>query len=167
PITDMYYEGDTIVQYFQKMKLKWNPTLARIQVDELGTIYVTVFNNIIPDNFEKRVDTDISLPAELDVVVELSNLTISAQKTQNISVLVLDKGTKNPLSSAEIRVQLYSDGGVSIEGDALNAVTDDNGRVNLEVLLSGISPSSWITVRAEVAYHGVEGIGENFFLVRR
>ena len=79
----------------------------------------------------------------------------------------MDEGTKNPLSSAEIQVKLYGDGGVSIEGDALNTITDDNGRANFEVMLTGISPSSWITVRAEVTYRGVTGIGENFFLVRR
>ena len=130
-------------------------------------VYVTVFNNVIPDNFEKRVDTEVDLPTALDVVVELGELTISSQKAQTISILVLDDSTNDPVSGVEVRVKLYYTGGESIEGDVLSAVTDKNGRADLEVLLSGVSPSSWITVRADVSYRGVKGIGENFFLVRR
>jgi hypothetical protein len=167
PITEMYFEGDTIVQYFQNMKLIWDPALSRIRVAELGTVYVTVFNNVIPDTFEKRIDTDADLPAALDIVVELGDLTISSQKSQAISVLVLDEGSHDPITGVEVRVKLYRAGGEDIEGDVLSAVTDKNGRANIEVLLSGINPSAWITVRAEVLYRGVEGIGENFFLVRR
>ena len=167
PITEMYYEGDTIVQYFQNMKLVWDPALSKIHVDELGTVYMTVFNNVIPDNFEKRVDTDVDLPAALDVVVELGDLTISSQKPQAISVLVLDEGSNDPIAGVEVRVKLYRAGGEDIEGDVLSAISDENGRANIEVLLSGIKPSSWITVRAEASYQGVAGIGENFFLVRR
>lgn len=167
PISEMYYEGDTIVQYFQHMKLKWDPALSRIRVDELGSVYITVFNTIIPDNFSKRVDTDVDEPAALDVVVELGELTISAQKTQTISVLVLDEGSLDPVNGVEVRVKLYRAGGQDIEGDVLTVVTGQDGWAHLEVMLSGINPSSWITVRAEVSYQGVGGIGENFFLVRR
>jgi hypothetical protein len=167
PITEMYFEGDAIVQYFQNMKLEWDPALSKIRVAELGTVYITVFNSVIPDTFEKRVDTDVDLPTALDVVVELGQLTISAQKPQTISVLVLDDGSHDPIVGVEVRVKLYRAGGEDIDGDVLSAVTNENGRADIEVLLSGISPSSWITVRAEVSYKGVDGIGENFFLVRR
>ena len=167
PITEMYYEGDTIVQYFEHMKLMWDLSMSEIRVDELGTVYVTVFNTVIPDNFEKRVDTEVDLPTALDIVVELGDLTISSQKTQTISVLVLDESTNDPVAGADVYVKLYSAGGESIEGDVLSTVTDKDGRANLEVLLSGIRPSAWITVRADVSYKGVAGIGENFFLVRR
>jgi hypothetical protein len=167
PITEMYFEGDTIVQYFQNMKLMWDPALSQIRVDELGTVYMTVFNNVIPDTFEKRVDTGVDVPAALDVVVELGDLTISSQKSQTISTLVLDAGSNDPITGVEVRVKLYRAGGQDIEGDVLSAVTDENGRANIEVLLSGINPSAWITVRAEVSYRGIAGIGENFFLVRR
>ncbi len=167
PITEMYFEGATIVQYFQHMKLMWDPALSEIQVDGLGTVYVTVFNNVIPDNFEKRVDTEVDHPAALDVVVELGDLTISSQKTQTISVLVLDEGNNDPVAGVEVRVKLYRAGGEDINGDMLSAVTDSDGRVDMEVLLSGVRPSSWITVRADVSYRGMTDIGENFFLVRR
>ena len=167
PITEMYFEGDAIVQYFQNMKLVWDPALSKIRVDELGTVYMTVFNNVIPDTFEKRVDTEVDSPVALDLVVELGDLTISSQKSQAISVLVLDEGSHDPIAGVEVRVKLYRAGGEDIEGDVLSAVTDKDGRANIEVMLSGITPSSWITVRAEVSYRGVAGIGENFFLVRR
>jgi len=167
PITEMYFEGDTIVQYFQHMKLIWDPALSEIRVDGLGTVYVTVFNNVIPDNFEKRVDTEGDLPAALDVVVELGDLTISSQKTQTISVLVLDEGNNDPVAGVEVRVKLYRAGGEDIDGDVLSSVTDSDGRADMGVLLSGVRPSSWITVRADVSYRGMTDIGENFFLVRR
>ena len=167
PITEMYFEGDTIVQYFQHMKLIWNPALSEISVDELGTVYLTVFNNVVPDNFAERVDTDVDSHIALNVVVELGDLTISSQKPQTISVLVFDKVTNDPAAGVEVRVKLYRSGGDDIAGDLLSATTDAQGRANMEVLLSGIGPSSWITVRADVAYHGVTAIGENFFLVRR
>lgn len=167
PITEMYFEGDTIVQYFQHMKLFWDPASSEIRVDELGTVYLTVFNNVVPDNFEKRVDTEVDSHVALDVVVELGDLTISSQKTQTISVLVLDEGNNDPVAGVAVHVKLYRSGGEDIDGDVLSAITDANGRADMEVLLHGISPSSWITVRADVAYRGVTAIGENFFLVRR
>jgi hypothetical protein len=167
PITEMYYEGDSIVQYFQHMKLLWDPALSKIRVDELGTVYISVFSNVIPYNFVKRIDTPIDLPSAIDVIVELGDLTISSQKPQLISVLVLDESNNNPVAGVDVRVKLQRAGGEDIAGDVLSATTDQDGRANIEVLLTGIHPSAWITVRAEASYSGVEGIGENYFLVRR
>lgn len=161
PISEMLVENQRIVQYFQRLKLIWDPVNLEMTVGNLGELYVNAHPDMMPPDVTVPASYRVgstSVPAELDVVVGIGHAVVSAKKGQSVTAVVVDVRRDAPVPNAPVRLTLRDDRGNVYPDLARDLVTDERGRVAVDLPLKAVRPGSWVilSVNASLGQNVVE-----------
>jgi len=176
PISEMYFEDGTIVQYFQRLKMEWHPqdNVNPVQIGNLGELYVSVYRSRMPQEaFTRRspiptADTTpepIQTPrvTALRAVVSLRYSVMGQQGDQTVSVLVTDN-TGAALPEAQVDIRFISPSGATL-GSRTGLRTDGRGFVRAEIPVTGGRTGEQVVVQADVRYSNLTTNAQNIFLL--
>jgi hypothetical protein len=167
PITEMFVENQKVVQYFQRMKLIWTPQTGRITVGSLGDLYVNAHRSSLPTNALESLPYRLNgqgVP-ELRVSLGLSRSVARSDKSQIVTVIVLDDRSDEPLANAQVKLSLSRENGDLFADRTRILGTDAQGRARFTVPLMGIEPGTWVVMEVEATYGSVSATQSQLFLV--
>jgi len=167
PISEMLLENQKVVQYFQRLKLIWDPMTSQMTVGNLGEIYVNAHRGTIPaDVLEPASYRYGSLGVQdLRVAIGLSNPMAGQDAGQNVTVVVLDDWLDEPVPDATVRLTVSNDSGQELPELTRVLKTDDNGRLEAFLPLDGVRSGTWLVLQAEAALGAASEVQREFFLV--
>ena len=165
PITEMFVEDQRVVQYFQRMKLIWDMEASRVTVGNLGELYITVY---APPAEFLRPDPAFQISpeiVELDLIIDLGYWVANRARGQDVTAVVLDKRTRQPVEGALLRVAFVTNGD-DVAPDSVRVLTTDaRGQAKALIPLTGLEPGTWTTVRVEAELGSVKTEAQELFLV--
>ena len=167
PISEMFVENQKVVQYFQRLKLIWNPQTGRITVGNLGDIYVNAHRSTLPSSVLESLSYRHSGQGvlELRIAIGLSNSVAWSNLGQDVTIAVVDARNDEPLADAQVKYVVSTEqGGVLPELTRILG-TDARGRAKLSIPLDGIDPGTWVVLRVEATYGRASTTAEQLFLV--
>ncbi|MBN1487647.1 MAG: hypothetical protein JW981_08395 [Anaerolineae bacterium] len=182
PITEMYFENNTvIVQYFQRLKLIWDPedSVMPVKVGNLGEIYITAYKERVPPEALRALNagTNGLLTPTMNInsiqaVVSLRYSVMGGNKDQIVSILVTDDSGQ-PLEGAQVTLTFIGDVAPyqiiypGSDGESERLITNERGFVQAEVPVRGGQTGSRVIVEAKVTYGNLTYTAENVFLLWR
>jgi hypothetical protein len=167
PISEMFVENQKVVQYFQRMKLIWSPQTGRVGVGNLGELYVNAHRSSLPLNALESLpyrynDRGVE---NLRIVIGLSRSVARSQKSQTVTVVVLNDRNDEPLADAQVKLSFNAENGESLSSLTRIVGTDERGRARVTVPLDGIAPGTWIVLDAEALSGAASASQQQLFLV--
>jgi 5-hydroxyisourate hydrolase-like protein (transthyretin family) len=167
PISEMLNENQKVVQYFQRLKLIWDPATAQMTVGNLGEIYVNAHRGSIPFDVLEPLDFIFDNQGEqnLRVVVGVLNSMAGPDVGQRVTVVVLDKRLNEPVPDATVKLTVSDGAGQELSELTQVLKTDSNGRLEAVVSLDGVRPGTWLVLQAEAALGTAREVQKEFFLV--
>jgi hypothetical protein len=168
PITEMHFEDGQIVQYFQRLKLQWQPTDSTnaVVIGNLGEVYVNMYRHRMPaEAFTgSRVETE-HIVTGLRAVVSLRYSVMSTQRNQTVTVLVTDNNN-NPVQNAQVSISFIDkSANVTLPGSTQTLTTDKQGFANISLPVNQGRSGTNIVVRAVVTYGKWTTTAQNVFLL--
>lgn len=168
PITEMHFEDGQIVQYFQRLKLQWQPSDATnaVVVGNLGEVYVNMYRHRMPaEAFSgSRIETEQTITG-LRAVVSLRYSVMSTQRNQTVTVLVTDNNG-NPIQNAQVGISFVDKSmNVTLPGSTQTLTTDKQGFANISLPVNQGRSGTNIIVRAVVTYGKWSTTAQNVFLL--
>ncbi|MCJ7551262.1 MAG: hypothetical protein MUQ30_16430 [Anaerolineae bacterium] len=167
PISEMLLENQKVVQYFQRLKLIWDPVTSQMAVGNLGEIYVNAHRGTIP--------SDVLAPAsyrygskgvqDLCVAIGMSNSMVGQDAGQKVTVVVLDDWLDEPVPDAAVKLTVSDDSGHVLSGLTEILRTDGNGRLETYLPLEGVQRGTWLILQVEAALGAAREVQKEFFLV--
>ncbi|MEJ5311355.1 MAG: Ig-like domain-containing protein [Anaerolineae bacterium] len=176
PITEMYFENGQIVQYFQRLKLQWQPNASppTVVVGDLGEIYVSLYGQDLPPEAwtppaDARPETATATASVnidgLRAVVSLRYAVMFTNRNQTVSVLVTDRNG-NPVPGARVEVSFVEmASNVTLTGSYQILITDKRGFAKVSLPVYEECPGKQIVVRAVVSYGIWSTTAQNVFLL--
>jgi hypothetical protein len=167
PISEMLVENQQVVQYFQRLKLIWDPQTGRIIVGNLGDVYVNAHRSTLPFNVLNSLSYlyDDQRELELRMAIGLTNSVARSEFGQEVTVAVVDARDDGPRPNAQIKLVVSTEQG-GILADLTRIVgTDDRGRAKLSIPLDGIEPGTWVVLQVEATDGLATATAEQLFLV--
>ena len=167
PISEMFVENQRVVQYFQRMKVIWTPQTGRVTVGNLGDLYVNAHRSSLPLNALESLPyryTDRGV-MDLRVAVGLSRSVARSQKSQTVTVVVLDERSDELLSDAQVKLSLDLESGEPLSHLTRIVGTDARGRARVVIPLDGIDPGTWVVLNVEATYGVASTSHKQLFLV--
>ncbi len=170
PITEMYFEDGQIVQYFQRLKLQWQPngTTNTVVVGNLGEVYVRMYSYRWQ---QQRNSTEDAKPASmpevtgLQAVVSLRYSVMSTRRNQIVTVLVNDT-TGRPLENAQVSISFVDKStNTVLPGSEQTLSTDKRGFASASLPVNQGRSGTNIIVRAVVTYGTLTTTAQNVFLL--
>ncbi len=168
PITEMFIEDQKIVQYFQRLKLVWDPRTMRVTTGSLGDLYVKTHRDSFPPNVLKPIELQYgeSREWELMAMLGVSHATLGTDHVQHIVVVVQDESREpSALPDANVTIKLVNKSGEAISGWSYAGSTDAAGRIEASIPLEQFAPGDVIVVKAEVGYGTLRADAETSFVV--
>jgi hypothetical protein len=168
PITEMFTEDQKIVQYFQRLKLVWNPRTMRVTTGSLGELYVKTHRDSFPLNVLTPIDLQFGENREWDLTAMLgvSDATLGTDHVQRLVIVVHREGRElSPLQDANVTVNLFTKLGEPIVGWSHTSSTDARGRIETSIPLEEFAPGDVIVVKAEIGYGTLRTDAETSFVV--
>ncbi len=177
PITEMYFEEGQIVQYFQRLKMQWQPnsSTATVEIGNLGEVYLSIHGNRMPPDAlrpatDSIIETDPNSATRKDIrsiraVISLRYSVMSKKRNQTVSVLVTDDNG-DPLPKAQVLITFVETPSNTIvaKSDA-PLITDDRGFAQTSMPINGGRSGAQIVVRANVTYGTLTTTAQNVFLL--
>ena len=168
PITEMHFEDGQIVQYFQRLKLQWQPSdsTKTVGVGNLGEVYVNMYRHRMPvEAFTgSRIETE-QIITGLRAVVSLRYSVMSTQRNQTVTVLVTDNNG-NPVQNAEVSISFVDKAiNVTLPGSTQTLTTDKQGFANISLPVNQGRSGTNIIVRAVATYGKWSTTAQNVFLL--
>lgn len=174
PITEMHYEDGQIVQYFQRLKLQWQPNdpANAVIVGNLGAVYVNIYSSRMPPWAlqpapESRRPGTPALPEinGLRAMVSLRYSVMSKKRNQTVSVLVTDNNG-NPVPEAQVAISFNeSTTNAALPGGSQTLSTDKQGFAQVSLPVNDGRSGAQIVVRAVVTYGKWTTTAQNMFLL--
>jgi len=166
PITEMFFEEGQIVQYFQRLKLQWQPsdTTNTVAVGNLGEVYFNMYRHRMPAEASGggRIETAIT---GLQAVVALRYSVMSTQRNQIVTVLVTDNNG-NPVENAQVNISFVDkSANVILPGSTQTLATDKRGFASISLPVNEGRSGTNIIVRAVVTYGIWTTTAQNVFLL--
>jgi 5-hydroxyisourate hydrolase-like protein (transthyretin family) len=167
PISEMFVENQRVVQYFQRMKLIWTPQTGRVSVGNLGELYVAAHRSSLPMNALESLPYRYNDRGVVDLrtAIGLSRSVARSQKSQIVTVVVLDERSDEPLADAQVKLSLALENGTPLSNLTRILGTDARGRVRVTIPLDGIEPGTWVVLDVEATYGAVSTAQKQLFLV--
>jgi hypothetical protein len=168
PITEMFIEDQKVVQYFQRLKLVWDPRTMRVTTGSLGDLYVKTHGDSFPPNVLKPVDLQFgeSREWELSAMLGVSHATLGTDHLQRIVVVVHNPSTEPAaLQDANVTIKLMTKSGELIRDWSYAGSTDAAGRIEASIPLEAFVPGDVIIVKADVGYGTLRTEAETSFVV--
>jgi hypothetical protein len=170
PITEMHFEDGQIVQYFQRLKLQWQPTDSTnaVVIGNLGEVYVNMYRHRMPAEAFTGGSNIIStehIVTGLRAVVSLRYSVMSTQRNQTVTVLVTDNNN-NPVQNAQVSISFIDkSANVTLPGSTQTLTTDKQGFANISLPVNQGRSGTNIVVRAVVTYGKWTTTAQNVFLL--
>ncbi|MGC9469703.1 MAG: hypothetical protein ACP5HS_13995 [Anaerolineae bacterium] len=167
PLTEMHFENQRVVQYFEKTKLIWDPQTGEVSVGNLGDLYIKVHRSSLPPTVlaATNLRSTAQVHRDLRAVVGLGQTVVSSGLRQDVRVIVLDDITGEPVPNARVYVSLFTESGKRVFGVSAEAGTDETGKMQASLPLSSIEPGTRIVANV-TATDGVSSTeAEQLFLV--
>lgn len=169
PITEMYFEDGQIVQYFQRLKLQWQPndTTNTVAVGNLGEVYARLYSERwqLQGNPGKDAIPGSMPITGLQAMVLLRYSVMSTQRNQVVTVLVNDT-TGRPLENAQVSISFVDKStNTVLPGSAQTLTTDKRGSVSASLPVNQGRSGTNIIVRAVVTYGTWTTTANNVFLL--
>ena len=111
PITEMFIEDQKIVQYFQRIKLVWDPRTMRVTTGSLGDLYVKTHQDTFPPNVLKSLDLQYGESRELELLARIgvNHTTLGTEHVQRAVVVVRDLSRDaSALPDANVTIKLFT-----------------------------------------------------------
>lgn len=167
PISEMFVENQKVVQYFQRIKLIWNPQTGRITVGNLGDVYVNAHRSTLPSSVLESISYlhNGQGVLELRMAIGLANSVARLDRGQDVTVAVLDARSDEPLADAQVKFTVSTEQGGVLPDLTQVLPTDARGRAKLAIPLDGIEPGTWVVLKVEATYGRASTTAEQLFLV--
>jgi hypothetical protein len=175
PITEMYFEEGQIVQYFQRLKLQWQPNdpSNAVVVGNLGELYVSMYSHRMPPEALRRSDAIANTVQPttqpeirgLRATVSLRYSVMSTRRNQTVTVLVTDVNG-DYLENARVEISFIEMNTNRVLPDSTQTLfTDSRGFVNASLPVNEGRSGTNIIVRAVVTYGRLSATAQNVFLL--
>jgi hypothetical protein len=166
PITEMYFEEGQIVQYFQRLKLQWQPNdpLNTVAVGNLGEVYYLRYSYRMPSEAagSARISTEIT---ELKATVLLRYSVMSTRRNQTVTVSVIDNNGA-PVPDAQVTISFVDRSmNVILPGSTQTLFTDQRGFASASLPVNEGRSGTNIIVRAVVRHGNLTATAQNVFLL--
>ena len=169
PITEMYFEDGQIVQYFQRLKLQWQPNNATntVAVGNLGDAYFQMYSYrmLLQENPGQDSRPESMPITGLQAVVSLRYSVMSTQRNQIVTVLEYANAGR-PLANAQISISFVDKStNTVLPGSTQTLPTDKRGFVSASLPVNKGRSGTNIIVRAVVTYGSLTTTAQNVFLL--
>jgi len=176
PITEMHFEDGQIVQYFQRLKMQWQPNdpTTTVVIGNLGEVYLTIYGNRMPSEALRPTTnaiiatTSSPTPAGISgvrAIVSLRYSVMSKKRNQTVSVLVTDNNG-DPLPDAQVSISfIETPSNTVLPADIPVLITDKQGFAQISVPINEGRSGAQIVVRAAATYGGFTTTAQNVFLL--
>jgi hypothetical protein len=165
PITEMFFEDQNVVQYFQRMKLVWDVGASRVTVANLGELYVSVYAPPAEFLTPEPAFQISTAQLNLEVIIDLGHWVANLAQDQEVTTVVLNERTREPVEGARVRVEFMTKDDEVAPGSVRVLTTDARGRARATIPLTGLKPGIWTTVRVRVEFGGASAEARDSFLV--
>lgn len=175
PITEMHFEDGQIVQYFQRLKLQWQPNdpTNAVIVGNLGELYTSIYGHRMPPEALRRSDARITTAPQtaqseirgLRAMVSLRYSVMSTKRNQMVTVLVTDTNG-DYVENARVEISFIEMNTNKVLPDSTQTLfTDKRGFVNASLPVNEGRSGTNIVVRAVVTYGTWTTTAQNVFLL--
>ncbi len=176
PISEMCFEDGQIVQYFQRLKLQWQPNApaTSVIVGNLGEIYISIYRHRMPPEVwmppanarpEITLTTTLANINGLRAVVSVRYSVMSTKRNQTVSVLVTDNDDI-PVQGARVEISFVeTPSNILLAGSQQMLITDEQGFAQISLPVNEGHAGKQILVRAVVSYGTWETTAHNVFLL--
>ncbi|MFN2108316.1 MAG: hypothetical protein ACK2UI_01520 [Anaerolineae bacterium] len=173
PITEMYFEEGQIVQYFQRLKLQWQPNdpANAVIIDNLGEIYLSIYGDRMPpEALRPRTDAKpatagTAVPSELHAMVSLRYSVMTAKRNQTVTVLVTDNNG-DYVENARVEISfIETDTNKVLPNSSQTLLTNKRGFANASLPVNEGRSGTNIIVRVIVTYGELSTTAKNIFLL--
>ncbi|HOU12167.1 MAG TPA: hypothetical protein PKZ84_03560 [Anaerolineae bacterium] len=175
PITEMHFEEGQIVQYFQRLKMQWQPNdpATTVVIGNLGEVYISIYGNRMPSEALRATSGDAIIQTSpplaevsgIRAVVSLRYSVMSKKRNQTISVLVTDNNG-DPRPDAQVAISfIETPSNVVLASNIPVLVTDKQGFAQISVPINEGRSGAQIVVRATVTYGSFTTTAQNVFLL--
>jgi len=177
PITEMFFEDGQIVQYFQRLKMQWQPNdpTTAVVIGNLGEVYLRFYSSRMPawalQPVSENDDSIIIQPTmtpeinALRAVVSLRYSVMSKKRNQTVSVLVTDNSGQ-PCPNAQVAISfIETPSNIALPGSDIILTTDKQGFAQASIPVNGGRSGAQIIVRATATYLGFTTTAQNVFLL--
>lgn len=168
PITETYVEDQKIVQYFERLKLVWDPGLMCVTTGNLGDLYVMTYRDTFAENVLTPLDAQyvgIQQP-ELSVLLVLNHATLRSDATQSVTVIVSKQDAESSVvPDANVTIILTTKSGQPIEAWHHSGSTNADGMLTTSIPLSSFISGDIIVVKVEASYGTQKANDEKSFVV--
>lgn len=167
PITEMYFEDGQIVQYFQRLKLQWQPNDAAntVAVGNLGDVYFQMYRHRMQLQGNTDGIIDLANITGLQAVVSLRYSVMSTQRNQIVTVLVTDNNGR-AVEGAQVSISFVDKtANTVLPGSTQTLTTDKRGFVSVSLPVNQGRSGTNIIVRAVVTYRTWSTTAQNVFLL--
>jgi hypothetical protein len=172
PITEMYFEEGQIVQYFQRLKLQWQPNdpANAVIIGNLGDVYIGIHGHRMPSEAlrdAKIATTETSLPeiSGLRAMVSLRYSVMTAKRNQTVTVLVTDTNG-DYVENARVEISFIEMNTNKVLPDSTQTLsTDKRGFANASLPVNEGRSGTNIVVRVVVTYGKSSTTAQNVFLL--
>jgi hypothetical protein len=174
PITEMHFEDGQIVQYFQRLKLQWQPNdpTNAVVVGNLGEVYVGMYGHRMPPEALRRLNPGFDTPettppaiSGLRAMVSLRYSVMSTKRNQTVTVLVTDTNGDD-VENARVEISFIEMTTNKVLPDSTQILfTDKRGFVTASLPVNEGRSGTNIIVRAVVTYGKLSTTAQNVFLL--
>jgi len=174
PITEMYFEEGQIVQYFQRLKLQWQPNnpADAVIIGDLGEVYIDIYGHRMPpaalrplNSIFVTPETTLSEISGLRAMVSLRYSVMTAKRNQTVTVLVTDTNG-DYVENARVEISFSEMNTNRILPDSTQMLfTDKRGFANASLPVNEGRSGTNIVVRVVVTYGRLSTSTQNVFLL--
>ncbi|MGC9520438.1 MAG: hypothetical protein ACP5HG_00980 [Anaerolineae bacterium] len=167
PITGMLAEDQKVVQYFQRLKLIYDPSTGRVTVDNLGDMYVNAHRGRLPPDVLTPPSARFggAAPQKLRTMVGVGHAVVGMGESQDVAVVIFDDRSGEPLRDAQVKITFRDELGQPLPDLARIAPTDSRGRAWFSVPLEGIRSGTWVVLDVEATYGPTVDTEKQLFLI--
>ncbi len=167
PISEMLLENQKVVQYFQRLKLIWDPVTSQMAVGNLGAIYVNAHRGTIPSDVLEPASYRYGSRGVQDrrVASGLSNSMVGQFAGQSVTVVVLDDWLDEPVPDATVKLTVSDDSGQELSELTQLLRSGGDGRLEAYLPLDGVRRGTWLVLQVEAALGAAREVQKEFFLV--
>ena len=174
PITEMYFEDSQIVQYFQRLKLQWQPNdpANAVVVGDLGEVYINMYGHRMPSVALRPLNSTYATPettltevSGLRAMVSLRYSVMTAKRNQTVTVLVTDTNG-DYVENARVEISFSEmNTNRTLPDSTQTLFTDKRGFANASLPVNEGRSGTNIVVRVVVTYGKLSTTAQNVFLL--
>ncbi len=165
PVTELRFQNDRMVQYFQRFRLDWYPESEDgdlIRIAPLGRDHfqrmgyeASLMDPVVPGDLEEYPILELSVSSSV-----LRPL-IGSNEVQQVYLFVSDQN-RQPVEGASALLTIYLPDGAQFR---MMPITDTNGVSQMEIPLAGVLPGTRVALEYTVVLGELSALSRDSFYV--